>query len=239
MKVCVYSAIYGGYDELKRWPAQTVDTDFLCFMDTSPSGCTKGWNVIAATSRAEHPRMQAKFSKILSHRVFPNGMLAWRYHRLDAQFRGRTRYDILIWIDGSIQIRSSRFVEEFVSRIGPSGWVMFKHPDRDCIYDELAVSLAMHKYRDQPLERQVASYRAEGYPAHRGLMACGLIGRRANDPRHERINEAWWQENLRWSYQDQLSLPVVLWRMGCSCETVAMNLWDNPWFDWIPHASKA
>jgi hypothetical protein len=239
MKVCVYTAVYGGYDDLKCWPQQTVDTDFICFTDETRSGPIDGWNMIAATGRLEHPRMQAKFFKILSHRAFPNGRLAWRYHRVNALSRRRARYDILIWIDGSIQIRSPSFVEEFVSQIGASGWAMFRHPDRNCIYDELNASLPIRKYHDQPLERQVAFYRAEGYPAHRGLMACGLIARRASDPRHKLINEAWWQENLRWSYQDQLSLPVVLWRMGGSCETVSMNLWDNPWFDWIPHASEA
>jgi hypothetical protein len=239
MKVCVYTAIYGGYDDLKYWPRQTVDADFICFADDVRSAPINGWTIVTAPNVRGHPRMQAKFYKILSHRVFPGGRLAWRYHGIESLMRRRTRYDVLVWIDGSIRIRSPRFVEEFIACIGPSGWAMFKHPDRDCIYDELAASLPMRKYRNQPLARQVAFYGAEKYPAHHGLMACGLIARRADDPRHIRINEAWWQENLRWSCQDQLSLPVVLWRMGLSCESVAMNLWDNPWFDWMPHTSDA
>ena len=238
MRICVYTAVYGGYDNLKRWPQQTVDVDLICFTDEARSDSNNGWRIVRA-SPAGHPRMRAKYFKILSHRVFPNGRLAWRYNRVQALLRGRTRYDVLIWVDGSVQVRSHRFVEEFVGQIGPSGWAMFRHPDRDCIYDELGASLPMEKYRDQPLDRQVVSYRAEGYPAHCGLMACGLIARHARDHRHRRINNAWWQENRRWSYQDQLSLPVVLWRMGYACEMVALNLWDNPWFDLVPHSSDA
>jgi hypothetical protein len=96
----------------------------------------------------------------------------------------------------------------------------------------------MPKYHNLPLHDQVATYRAEGYPEHHGLMACTVIARHFNDDRLECINEAWWQENLRWTYQDQLSLPVVLWRQGLAYDAVEMNLWNNDWFTWAPHRSE-
>jgi hypothetical protein len=238
VRVGVYTAVYGGHDNLKNQPEQTVDCDFICFTDRVGTAHDQGWNVIRAKRREAHPRMRAKFFKVLSHRVFPHGRLAWRHDPVGALLGRRTRYDALVWIDGSIQIRSPRFVEEFVGRIGGTGWAMFRHPDRDCVYHELGASLPMPKYRGLPLERQVASYRVEGYPARRGLMACTVIARRADDPRLARINEAWWRENVRWTYQDQLSLPVVLWRQGLSYDPVEMNLWDNPWFRWVPHTSE-
>src|SRR5437879_1575817 len=79
------------------------------------------------------------------------------------------------------------------------------------IYAEAEFSKTMPKYFDQPIAEQIESYRAEGYPARMGLIATGLIAR-STAADLSAIEEMWWDENLRWSYQDQLSLPVVLWR---------------------------
>jgi hypothetical protein len=238
VRVCVYSAIYGGYDVLKSQPEQTIECDFVCFTDAAGPARVAGWHMIRVDrSRHMHPRMRAKFFKINSHKVFPKGRLAWRYDPL-ASFLGRNQfYDAIVWIDGSIQIKSAKFIEEFVAHIGPNGWTMFVHPDRDCIYNELIASLSLRKYQAQPVEAQVNAYRREGYPAGNGLMACTVIGRSSQDDRLARVNRAWWHENRIWSYQDQLSLPVVLWRLGLGYDPVHVNLWNNEWFDWVPHTS--
>ena len=68
-------------------------------------------------------------------------------------------------------------------------------------------------------------------------MAATLIARDPRNPKLALINEAWWIENLRWTYRDQLSLPVVLWRLGHGYDKVMLNLWDNPWFDRLEHNS--
>jgi hypothetical protein len=75
--------------------------------------------------------------------------------RHDLRF-SRRRYDTIIWIDGSIQIKSAVFVRELSTHVGPSGWALLPHPDRDCIYDELAAAAGMLKYAGQPLAEQVA-----------------------------------------------------------------------------------
>ena len=38
MKVCVYTAIAGGYDILKKPATQNIETDFYCFTDGAPAG---------------------------------------------------------------------------------------------------------------------------------------------------------------------------------------------------------
>jgi hypothetical protein len=238
VRVCVYSAIYGDHDEVKLQPEQTVACDFICFTDAAAPAWIGKWRMIHVDRhRHMHPRMRAKFFKINSHKVFPKGRLAWHYDLAGSLLGRASSYDALVWIDASVQIKSASFVEEFVSHIGPSGWAMFMHPDRDCIYDELVVSQNMHKYQALPLEAQVECYRREGFPAHHGLMACTVIARSPRDDRLTRINRAWWRENCFWSYQDQLSLPVVLWRLCLNYDQVQRNLWHNDWFDWIPHKS--
>ena len=155
MRVCVYSAIYGGYDELKSQPKQTIECDFVCFTDAAGPARVGAWRMIrVGRSGPMHPRMRAKFFKINSHKVFPKGRLAWHFNPVASLLRQTPFYDALVWIDGSVQIKSARFIEEFVSHIGANGWTMFVHPDRDCIYNELIVSQNMRKYQAEPAVRR-------------------------------------------------------------------------------------
>jgi hypothetical protein len=234
MRVCIYTSIYGNYDHLLQPVAQSIDCDFLCFTDAPWPARDGAWRVIRSNRNPSfHPRMRAKYFRCMNHEVFPNGRLAWRY----APFARRPRYDYIIWIDGCLRIKSPTFAAEFIAHVGEHGLAMFIHPDRDCIYDELQASIGMRKYRGLKLPEQVEAYRAEGYPEHAGLMATTLIARRVGHPMHEAVNIGWWNENLKWTYQDQLSLPVVLWRLNHTYDPVRLYLWDNPWFDRLEHTS--
>jgi hypothetical protein len=227
MRVCVFTAIYGGYDDLLQPVKQTVPCDFVCFTDAPWPRRVGAWRVVRSDILpGAEPRRRAKYFKVLSHHVFKKGWLGWW-----------RRYDAVIWVDGCLRIKDPGFAAAFAGHIGAHGLAMFVHPDRDCIYDELPEAAAQRKCWGLPLAEQVAAYRAEGYPAHNGLMACTLIAR---DPRSDavaRINEAWWAEIERWSVRDQLSLPVVLWRLGKDYGKVRLSLWDNPWFDRLEHNS--
>ncbi|MFL9827946.1 glycosyltransferase domain-containing protein [Rhodoplanes sp. SY1] len=233
-RICVYTAIMGDYDELKPVVRQSVACDWICFADRPGPEKPAGWTVIETDPPQVHPRMRAKFFKLLSHEVFPCGRVSDTYGK--GPLAGRF-YDYLVWIDGSIRVKSPTFVEELVGAIGRYDWAMFKHPDRDCVYDEVVASRHMAKYANQPLERQVAEYRSDGFPAKAGLMACGVIARRTRSPTLAWIGELWWRENVIWSYQDQLSLPYVLWKTGYGYDRIDINLWKNDWFNCIPHKS--
>ncbi len=234
MRVCVYTSIYGNYDNLLQPVKQTIACDFLCFTEAPWPRQVGAWKVIRSGLNPDlHPRMRAKYFKVLSHRVFPGGRLAWHFDLLGR----RPRYDAVIWVDGCLRIKDPGFAEAFAGHIGATGWSMFVHPNWDCVYEELPQAAAQKKCWGLPLAEQVESYRAEGMPEHAGLMAATLIARSPGSEAVNRINEAWWKEITRWSYRDQLSLPVVLWRLGHGYDKVTLNLWDNPWFDRLEHNS--
>jgi hypothetical protein len=93
----------------------------------------------------------------------------------------------------------------------------------------------MVKYHGLPVIPQVEAYRS-AVPMHAGLYACGVIVRREPSERLNRAHELWWQENIKWTYQDQLSLPYVLRQIG-DCEPLPIpgHLLSNEWFDFLPH----
>ena len=233
MRAVIYTAIFGGYDNLKQPAAQDQPCDFVCFTDMKLPRRAGDWRIVAIPrDRRVHPRLQAKRFKLLSHRIFPGGRLAWRY----APASHRPRFDLSIWVDGSALITSSRFVGDMRRLLADGDWAMFVHPERDCIYEEATVSSGMEKYRGLPIFPQVDAYRA-AVPPRGGLYAATTIVRR--EPTSDAVlavNEAWWAENLKWTYQDQLSLPYVLGRLGGPAPiSIRENLWKNPWFDVVPH----
>ena len=235
--ICIYTAIYGDYDDLKEQPRQTLDCDFLCFTDNS-SVQARGWEVAYRPGAPEmHPRMQAKYYKLMNHKIFAPPRRWWPFNG----GTGRRRYDFTIWIDGSVRLKSESFVEEMIGFLGKYGMAMFVHPERDCIYAEAQVCLHPDflKYRGLPIREQVESYKFEGYPEHNGLMAAGLILRDMRRRELHQINEDWWQENLRWTYQDQLSLPYVLWKNSYGYDPINLNLWGNHLFDLTAHHSDS
>lgn len=151
----------------------------------------------------------------------------------------RQRYDATIWVDGSLLLRSERFARDMYRCLAGSSWAMFRHPDRDCIFEEASASLAMLKYQKMPITDQVNSYRLCGIQPHAGLFACGVIVRK--EPLRTKLrqaNELWWSENQKWTYQDQLSLPMVLHQQGIGVDPIPGNLWRNDWFDWTPHKNE-
>jgi hypothetical protein len=104
-----------------------------------------------------------------------------------------------------------------------------RHPQRDCIYDELKASLLREWVGEVPgdMERQVERYRQEGYPEHNGLVYGGFILRRHNDAEVRAVMEDWWQEICDESSQDQLSFPYVARRHGIDWGIIPGSNLDN------------
>jgi hypothetical protein len=155
--------------------------------------------------------------------------------RPDVELRS---YRYTIWIDGNLQITTDTFAAQLLDVPNLSGLALFRHPDRDNVVDEAAVSASMRKYAGLPLAEQVQHYQRRGYPGTNGLYACGVLVRDGAVRRIRRLDRKWMRENERWTYQDQLSLPYLLWKLRLEPSIIPYNLWDNPLFGFVPHASE-
>jgi hypothetical protein len=81
----------------------------------------------------------------------------------------------------------------------------------------------------------VQSYFAEGFT--NGLFACGVIARSHTAALADFGSECL-AENMRWSIQDQLSFPFLLWKRGVSVGIFKEHLWDGP-LKWQDHKRPA
>ena len=115
---------------------------------------------------------------------------------------------------------------------------LFRHPERDNIDDEAQVSLTMLKYVGLPLLEQVENYRTRGLPNDAGLWAGGVIVRQ-HGPNRVCFEDDWWHENVTWSFQDQLSLPYVLWKHNVHPGVISGSVYKTAFHTWHPTADPA
>jgi len=196
-RAVVVTACYGGVDTVLHPQAdQDMPVDWVCFTDQPDLiDAPAPWRIVHAPARFDHPALASKVIKTTP--------------TVDCT-------DV-VWMDASMQVTSRSFVRRALAA-RRDGVATFSHPRRTCIYTEADASLGAEgqngKYADQPLMEQVAAYRAEGHPENGGLYATGVVAWDLADPKAVELGRVWLAECERWSWQDQLSFPVVCRRLG-------------------------
>jgi hypothetical protein len=138
---------------------------------------------------------------------------------------------ILFWLDASLRPRPG-LLEAARSWLTDHDVAMFRHPFRDCAYEETDECVRRKKI-DPRLGAEIKSTLAlNSLPKHWGLWASGAIAWR-NDCR--RLRESWWHWTQTTGYRDQIALPLALRESGYRDRlfTVDGNIYD--FFEWTPH----
>lgn len=209
-----YTSIYGAYDSLKAHP-EVPGVEWRCYTDDKTIDNPGGWEVVYEPARFPHPRLSAKWRKC--HPPTDDGST--------------------LWVDGGVTVIGSSLIADVLVRLVDAPMVMFRHPWRDCIYEEVGASASMVKYAGLPLQEQVHRYAGGGWPAHAGLWASTIIGRRNTD-QTTAFGAAWFAHCELLTYQDQLSLPPLLDRYGLTPAPLPFTLCDHPGFHWGGHRSE-
>ena len=194
MKVALITACYGAYDPIHALPENHGYDDAVLVTDY-PYSATEapGWRVVIEP-RDEHPRLAAKRPK----------MMPWLF----------TDCDAAVWLDASFEIVNPAFSQWTRDHLNFNDFIVWLHPEgRIDIRQEVEVCWFFDKYKDYPLREQLAHYVADGMPENWGLFAGGTVGYRFTDGARG-FGERWYAENVKWSIQDQVSLPYLLWDSG-------------------------
>ncbi|MCK4386489.1 MAG: DUF616 domain-containing protein [Candidatus Pacebacteria bacterium] len=211
-KTVIYTAIFGGKDNLIEPKFVPKGCDFVCFTDQNFKSDV--WEVIKIEPEFEDPVRNARMYKVLPHKFL-------------------SEYDISIWIDGNLLVRGdvNNLIKKYLSRTNLAifdhtqhkkrwkklFWVKNTEDWRDCIYEE-AKSLLEYgengKYKDDPelMKEQVEKYKMEGYPEHNGLVVSMIILRKHNENDIIKTMKDWWEEIKNHSRRDQLSFNYVAWK---------------------------
>lgn len=219
-EIAIVTASCGGYDHIR--PSKVCpDSDYLYFTDSPQTVPGPEWRKIMLPNMGHLDyRRQAKVVKLNPHAI-PE-LLDYKY---------------VIWVDGDMEIRSNRFKDEILSYM-TTGLVISPHFDgRDCAYGE--ASIRPQKYQKEPMDAQVAYYRKMGFPEGYGLYEGGISARDMRNKEVEQLGAFWLQQNLLWSYQDQVSLPYVLWKTGFKPDVLPMSFRDFGWVHINAHTRES
>lgn len=212
-KTAVCTSVFGGHDHHGH-QIMIDGVDYYYITDgVSDPPEQYNWKVIHSVLE-DFPydnRRKSKLAKITPH-----------YFEFLAEYR------YVIWIDGDMQMINSTFVPEILSYL-QNGLVISPHFDgRDCAYGE--ATIRPPKYQREPMDEQVEFYRSEGFPEHMGLYECGVMARDMTNPQVRELSDIWMDQNLTWSYQDQVSLPYCLWKTGFKPDILPKTFRD---FNWV------
>jgi len=211
-KIVIYTAIFGGKDNLIEPEFIPQGCDFVCFTDQD--FVSDIWEVRKVEPDFVDPVRSAKIYKILPHKYL-------------------SEYEISIWIDGNMILRGDvrKLIKKYLAdanlavfshnehmkRWKKLFWIKNNEDCRDCLYAELEYLLRIGKngkYKDDPnlMRQQVKRYKQEGYPEHNGLIVGMVILRRHNREDIIQTMKDWWNEIENGSRRDQLSFNYVAWK---------------------------
>jgi len=181
--ITVITAITGGKDKLKPQP-EYPGVQYMAFLDKEVSD--SNWITKRACDKFKNPVMNAKIHKILSHKYCD------------------TPY--IVWMDGNCTLKQDP--HELIKLMGKTDYAFFKHPGRDCLYEEAEACVQLEKGDVLEIAEQLKQYAKDNFPENKGLCECTCFIRK-NNPKANEMFEKWWMEITRYSERDQLSFPVV------------------------------
>jgi len=170
--------------------------DYVCFTDDLSIGkvANSSWQIRRLLyDKLDNVRNQ-RWHKIHPHILFPE-------------------YEKSIWLDANINILNKDLFADIDMALSESRLISIApHPDRNCIYDELAVCLKLGKDNERIMRKQVELIRSAGFPEKNGLFESNIMYRDHHNDRVIEIMKDWWWWIENYSRRDQLSFPYVLWQ---------------------------
>ena len=151
-KFLVITSITDGKDKLTDPPVVFENCDYIAYVDKKEDD-VKVWeqrDVLKFSTIDEYKnRREAKTYKILSSLMFP-------------------QYEYIIWEDGNHQLKKDPqlIINEFGDGIDI---LLFKHPDRKCIYQEMSACTQWNLDIRENIKNQFTFYKSLGMPDMYGL----------------------------------------------------------------------
>jgi GR25 family glycosyltransferase involved in LPS biosynthesis len=203
----IISANFGNIDQQKY-----LIKDMVVYDDTNSVFPSKDLN----------PRLRAKYFRMCSHMLYP-------------------LVPFFIWVDSSIQLKDG-IIDWMKNILGDYDAVFFKHSLRSSIVEEnnyvnenMKTSYLNKRYSNYDLNAQVDSYLKDGFPDKDGLIETGLFLRK-NTENVNKAFEHWFIEQVKWSIQDQLSLPYILWKHKINYKIITdYTVYEGPFHKYIGH----
>jgi hypothetical protein len=125
-KICFILAIYGNYEtSCKKYVKQTLGTDFICFTDKQ-NIISNGWTI---DTTPYHIINKSPLDNDTFNNSFTNNAhtfnIAKYYKQAFQNIPILKKYDVIVWLDGTIEIiydRTSEYILKHIYDVKIIGW---------------------------------------------------------------------------------------------------------------------
>lgn len=230
-KIAIVTSIYGNYDSFKSQDnvEYSDSVDWYCFTDNPKISASKKWKIITtpyhSIINSDYLQYKNYYNNINNEKLY--NMMSAKYYKIQSHKIGiLQKYDYFIWVDGSIFLRD-KFIKNMNLLIKNNyNLINFKHSVRNNVKSELDASM-YNKYKNQNLEYQYSQYINDGFNDKMGLYENTVFVRKNNNSINK-LFDLWWVHNLKYSFQDQISYPYVLWKSKINVDKVInQNVFNN------------
>lgn len=180
-KVC-YTALFGQHEELKEPTVITPGWEYICYTDMPLT--SNVWQIVQINIYHMNPRRAARQLKILAF----------------------TQWEQSIWIDASFTISVN--LDFWWGKHFAKGFSVPKHPQRQCVYDEITACIMVNNEDRNALLKQMDDFYNRPVPKKAGIITSGII-MRENKPEIIELCNAWWREIQKGTLRDQVAFAAI------------------------------
>jgi len=230
-KICFITAIYGAYEKsCKKFVKQTIDTDFICFTNNN-NIINNGWTIDTTPYHLIN-------KSNLDNDTFINSVcnnkhtfnIAKYYKQAFSNIPILDKYDVIVWLDGTIEIIYDKTSEYILNNIYKEKIIGWHHEYRNGILSNEVISSHYEKYTStnyigqsqpyQDVDNQYKCYVEDGYndiffkninshTPHMGVwITCFVAFLHKNIDVNNFLN-LWYLQTLKYTTQDQIGFSYV------------------------------
>jgi hypothetical protein len=245
-KICFITAIYGNYEATcKPFKKQTIETDFICFTDNH-NIISNGWKIDTTPYHLCNKNEidnDGYTNSINNNKHTFN--IAKYYKQSFQRIPILQKYDVIVWIDGTIEIifdKISRYILNNIYKKKIIGW---HHEIRNGILSEEVNASHFERYTStfwngqtqpyQDVDKQYDDYLKDGYTdlffknmnshtPHFGVWITCFVVFLNKDDEVKKFLDMWYLQTLKHTTQDQISFSYVCQKTNLIPYTLPNNL---------------
>jgi len=230
-KICFITAIYGNYElSCKKFINQTVDTDFICFTDNR-NIISNGWIIDTTPYHLINKSNMDNdcFTNSISNNKHTFNIAKY-YKQSFSNIPLLNNYDVVVWLDGTIEIIYDKTSEYILNNIYKEKIIGWHHELRNGILKNEVADSHFERYTStywnrqrqpyQDVDFQYNCYVEDGYndlyfknlnshSPHMGVWLTCFVAFLHKDPAVKNFLDLWYLQTLKHTTQDQIGFPYV------------------------------
>lgn len=228
--VAVICSVFGDYDYIKEPKGLHPHADFYLFTDLKESDLSQSrWKGIRDAWYKDNTERTVNYSVHSTSEPIRNMMRAKYYKTQWSHLELLQKYDYIIWVDGSFQVLDVDLLSFCQRVVADKPMAFFQHSQRNNILEEVKFCVDFCKrYEDLPMQQQLKNYTDQHFDiTTTHLLELGCFVCQNRNTSVTRVFDQWWQEIQFYGYQDQISMPFVLWQSTLPFTIISKDVYHN------------